>query len=73
MTWILLVLLYGLLKGAREIAKKKAMEKNSVMDVLVVYTLLSFLLVLPQAPKAGGVTVRQLSFIALKSFVIFLA
>lgn len=73
MAWILLVLLYGLLKGAREIAKKKAMEKNSVMEVLVVYTLLSFLLVLPQAPKAGGVTVRQLSFIALKSFVIFLA
>lgn len=73
MTWILLVLLYGLLKGAREIAKKKAMETNSVMEVLVVYTLLSFLFVIPQAPEAGGVTARQLAFIALKSFVIFLA
>ncbi|MBQ0167065.1 MAG: EamA family transporter [Treponema sp.] len=73
MTWILLVLLYGLLKGAREIAKKKAMETNSVMEVLVVYTLLSFLFVIPQAPEAGGVTAQQLAFIALKSFVIFLA
>lgn len=73
MAWILLVLLYGLLKGAREIAKKKAMEMNSVMEVLVVYTLLSFLFVIPEAPEAGGVTARQLAFIALKSFVIFLA
>lgn len=73
MTWILLVLLYGLLKGAREIAKKKAMETNSVMEVLVVYTLLSFLFVIPEAPEAGGVTAQQLAFIALKSFVIFLA
>lgn len=73
MAWILLVLLYGLLKGAREIAKKKAMETNSVMEVLVVYTLLSFLFVIPEAPEAGGVTARQLAFIALKSFVIFLA
>lgn len=73
MTWILLVLLYGLLKGAREIAKKKAMETNSVMEVLVVYTLLSFLFVIPEAPEAGGVAPRQLAFIALKSFVIFLA
>ncbi len=73
MAWILLVLLYGLLKGAREIAKKKAMETNSVMEVLVIYTLLSFLFVIPEAPEAGGVTARQLAFIALKSFVIFLA
>lgn len=73
MAWILLVLLYGLLKGAREIAKKKAMETNSVMEVLVVYTLLSFLFVIPEAPEADGVAPRQLAFIALKSFVIFLA
>ena len=54
MTWMLLVLVYGLLKGAREIAKKKAMEKNTVMEVLVIYTLLSFVFVIPQAPQAGG-------------------
>ncbi|MCQ2591317.1 MAG: EamA family transporter [Treponema sp.] len=73
MTWILLVLLYGLLKGSREIAKKLAMNKNSVMEVLFVYTLLSFVFVIPQAPKAGGLEPKFFLLIAIKSFAIFLA
>ena len=73
MSWIFLVLLYGLLKGGREIAKKKAMDKNSVMEVLFTYTLLSFILVIPQAPKAGGLEPKFYFLIALKSFCMFLA
>ena len=73
MSWIFLVLLYGLLKGGREIAKKKAMEKNTVMEVLFTYTLLSFILVIPQAPKAGGLEIKFYFLIALKSFCMFLA
>lgn len=73
MTWMLLVLVYGLLKGAREIAKKKAMEKNTVMEVLVIYTLLSFVFVIPQAPQAGGMEPIFYLWIAIKSFSIFLA
>lgn len=76
MLWILLVLLYGLLKGGREIAKKKAMERNSVMEVLVVYTLLSFLMILPQIPELrrdGSLETKYFFYIALKSFVMFLA
>lgn len=73
MSWMLLVLLYGLLKGGREIAKKKAMETNSVMDVLVAYTVLSLIMVLPQAPQAGGLEPRFYFFIALKSFCMFCA
>jgi len=73
MAWIPLVLLYGLLKGGREIAKKKAMTKNSVMEVLFVYTLMSFVFVLPQAGQAGGMEGRFFFYIALKSFVMFLA
>ncbi len=73
MSWIFLVLLYGLLKGGREIAKKKAMETNSVMEVLVAYTVLSFVMVIPQAPKAGGLETKYLLLIALKSFCMFLA
>ena len=73
MSWIFLVLLYGLLKGGREIAKKKAMDKNSVMEVLFTYTLLSFILVIPQTPKAGGLEVKFYFLIALKSFCMFLA
>ena len=73
MLCIWLVLLYGVLKGAREITKKKSMEKNTVLEVLFVYTLLSFLMVTPGAPKAGGVEWQTMLLIALKSFVIFVA
>lgn len=73
MTWILLVLFYGLSKGIREIFKKKALEKNSVIEVLFVYTFLSFILVAPTAGHAIGVPLKSLGWIAVKSFVIFIA
>lgn len=67
------MLLYGLLKGGREIVKKKSLEKNTVLEVLVLYTLLSFVFILPTVPKAGGVGWKTMIFIALKSLVIFTA
>lgn len=73
MVWIYLVLLYGILKGVREILKKKALGRNTVMEVLFLYTLLSFVILIPTAPKAGGLSLPQYGFIAIKSFVIFLA
>ena len=42
--WMLLVLLYGVLKGVREVVKKKALTKNTVMEVLFFYTLRNILL-----------------------------
>ncbi len=73
MLWVWLVLLYGIIKGAREVVKKKSMERNTVVEVLFVYTLLSFLFVAPGAPGAGGVEWHTMLLIALKSFVIFVA
>ena len=73
MLWVALVLLYGVLKGVREIVKKKALEKNSTIEVLFMYTLLSFLIVLPDAKNAMGVEPHFYFYIAMKSFVIFLA
>ena len=73
MLWIPLVLLYGILKGVREILKKKALEKNSTIEVLFMYTLLSFLIVLPDAGNAMGLPPKFYFYIAAKSFVIFLA
>ena len=73
MLWIWLVLLYGVLKGAREITKKKSMEKNTILEVLFVYTLLSFLMVTPGAAQVGGVPWQDMIWIAVKSFVIFVA
>lgn len=71
--WMLLVLLYGLLKGGREIVKKKSLEKNSVLEVLIMYTSLSFLFVLPSVGEVGGVVPKDMFWIAVKSFVIFAA
>ncbi len=73
MLWIPLVLLYGILKGVREILKKKALEKNSTIEVLFMYTLLSFLIVLPGVRNAAGLEPKFYFYIAMKSFVIFLA
>lgn len=73
MSWVLLVLIYGIFKGARELTKKKAMSINSVMEVLVVYTFISFVMVIPQAPQAGGLEAKYYFLIALKSFAIFVA
>ena len=58
--WMLLVLLYGVLKGVREVVKKKALTKNTVMEVLFFYTLLAFLFVVPDAKNAMGMEVQHL-------------
>jgi len=71
--WIWLVLLYGALKGAREICKKKALTINTTMEVLFVYTLLSFLFVVPDIKQASGLEIKYYGYILIKSFVIFLA
>lgn len=71
--WMWLVLLYGVFKGFREIVKKKALEKNSTIEVLFMYTLLAFLMVVPDVKHAFGMELKYYFYIALKSFVIFLA
>lgn len=73
MIWMLCTLFYGLAKGAREICKKKALLKNGVMEVLFFYTLLSFVMVIPEVRNADGLAYWQYLLIALKSFVIFIA
>lgn len=72
MAWAWLALLYGALKGAREVIKKKAIQKSAVLDVLLLYTLLSFAMVLPDAHNALGLTAGQMGLVAVKSFVIFI-
>ena len=71
--WMWFVLLYGIIKGIREIVKKKALQKNATIEVLFLYTLLAFVIVLPDVKNAMGLEVKYYFFIGLKSFVIFLA
>lgn len=73
MAWVLLVLAYGLIKGIREVLKKKALEKSSLIEVLFLYTFLSFLIVTPEVRNAGGVPGKLMIMIVVKSFAIFLA
>lgn len=68
-----MVLLYGTLKGAREICKKKALLTCSSIEVLLIYTLVSFVLVIPEAPKAMGMEAKFFLPVIFKSFVIFVA
>ena len=71
--WILLVALYGVLKGVRDITKKKALQINSAMEVLFGYTLISFLFVIPSAKEAITIEPQYLGFIVIKSVIIFIA
>ncbi|HKM03030.1 MAG TPA: EamA family transporter [Lachnospiraceae bacterium] len=73
MTWMILVLIYGVCKGVREIVKKKSLEKNTIIEVLFFYTFLSFIMVVPDIKNAWGVDAKYLLWISLKSFIIFLA
>ena len=67
------MLLYGILKGCREVCKKKALETSSSIEVLLVYTLVSFLMVCPDAKNAMGMELKFYFLVMLKSFIIFLA
>lgn len=71
--WMALVLFYGLAKGFREVIKKKSLEKNTIIEVLFFYTLISFLMVTPDVENAWGITWEQCGFTALKSLIIFMA
>lgn len=71
--WVWLVLLYGIFKGLREICKKKAMEISSPLEVLLIYSLISFLMVVPDVKNAMGLPLKFYGWIAIKSFVIFVA
>lgn len=71
--WIALVCLYGAIKGMRDIIKKKALEKNTAIEVLFFYTLISFVMVIPTARDAFSIDYSYMWLIAVKSFIIFIA
>lgn len=71
--WIALVGLYGVLKGIRDVIKKKALQKSSAMEVLFFYTLISFLFVTPEIKTALAIDKQYIGFIIIKSAIIFVA
>lgn len=76
--WIALVAVYGLFKGVRDITKKKALMINTTIEVLFVYTFLSFILsaglaVFTEDVSPLALNSNDLLWIALKSAIIFIA
>ncbi len=73
MIWMLLTLFYGVVKGLREIVKKKSLEKSTVMEVLFFYTLIGFVMLLPDVGEVSVVEPSLMLMVAINSFVIFVA
>ncbi len=71
--WVALVVFYGLAKGVRDGIKKKAVSKSGVMEVLFLYTALSFVLTIPFSHDVFFMPPMDYIWIFIKSFVIFLA
>ncbi|MBO5261756.1 MAG: DMT family transporter [Clostridia bacterium] len=73
--WVILILIYGIFKGLREALKKKAMETNSIVEVLFFYTLFAFLMTIPMSISSNlfGVSLKYHLVLVLKAFIIFAA
>ena len=69
--WMFFALAFGVIKGIREIVKKESMKKNTIMEVLLLYTLLSFLFVSPGLKESISVHPTTILVIAIKSFCVF--
>lgn len=74
--WVALAAAYGLLKGIRDVMKKVALQKSSIVEVLFFYTLLSFIFVLPwtgEALEIFDTGAHYTVLIAVKSLIIYIA
>lgn len=71
--WIIYILLYGILKGAREPIKKAVLKKMDVLTSLFVYTFVGFLMSAPTATGVFSIPFEVFWLVILKSAVIFVA
>ena len=69
--WIFFMILYGLFKGMREPFKKRALERNDLLDTLFLYTFIGFLFTIPISKDVFSITPKYLALVGLKSAVIF--
>lgn len=73
MSWVFLTLIYGIIKGARDVIKKESLKTSSVVEVLFFYTLFAFIICSFTSPDIAQINVHYLPAIFFKSFVIFIA
>lgn len=72
-TWIIFIILYGILKGTREPIKKKLLKDVDVLTALFVYTFIGFLMAVPTAKGVFSVPLSIFAWILIKSGSIFFA
>ena len=72
-TWIIFIILYGVLKGAREPMKKRLLKDVNVLTSLLVYTFIGFLMSVPTATGVFDVPPHIFGWILVKSSSIFFA
>lgn len=68
--WMIFVLVYGLLKGARECMKKEALKKSSLMETLFFYMLVGFVFTLPDIKSALALQPVYIFQVLIKSVIV---
>lgn len=71
-SWLWLVIVSGILLGFSDITKKKTFEKNSVITVLAMYSIFSFLFVSFEFNNAINLGSDKILIILFKTFIVFL-
>lgn len=72
-TWIIFIILYGILKGTREPIKKNLLKNVNVLTSLFAYTFIGFLMAVPTASGVFDVPFPTFAWILVKSGSIFFA
>lgn len=71
--WVLLTFLYAICTGFFQCAKKKAVEKSSIYEVLAWYSLISFVLVAFKSKNVLGINLISIGVILIKAIIVTLA
>lgn len=72
-TWIIFIILYGILKGSREPIKKHLLKNVNVLTSLFAYTFIGFLMAVPTSSGIFDIPLSTFAWILVKSGSIFVA
>lgn len=71
--WIIYTLIYSIFTGIFQCAKKKAVEKNSIYEVLALFSLIAFLLVAFTSENVLNIELHNIIIILGKSLIIVIS
>jgi len=71
--WIIYTIIYAIFTGFFQSAKKKAVEKNSIYEVLAVFSLIAFILIAFTSNNVFNIEMHNIFIILVKSLVVVTA